>query len=190
MKSLPYNFNFLQGLIPWSVVAQALNPFSQSLDRRTAATPALAGLREAPFCSQFLLYTPRASSSSLAFKILLPPSWQAYPGGVGGWYDQEKVAGREDSLVGESWCSGPHSHHYCAHRYFLHFRAGQCSESQTILFLVFIWVVFKEGVYGPTFVKDSLRGQKFLHGSVPSLGLLLRVKGCSRSLRQVPACLR
>lgn len=48
MKSLLYNFNFLQGLIPWSVVAQALNPFAQSLDRRPAATPALAGLREAP----------------------------------------------------------------------------------------------------------------------------------------------
>lgn len=44
VKSLPYNFNFLQGLIPWSVVAQALNPFAQSLDRRAAAAPALAGL--------------------------------------------------------------------------------------------------------------------------------------------------
>lgn len=48
MKSLLYNFNFLQGLIPWSVVAQALNPFAQSLGRRTAAAPDLAGLREAP----------------------------------------------------------------------------------------------------------------------------------------------
>lgn len=161
VKSLPYNFNFLQGLIPWSVVAQALNPFTQSLDRRTAATPVLAGLREAPFCSRFLPYTPRASSSSLAFKMLLPPSWQAYPGGVGGWYNQEKVAGREDSLVGESWRSGSHSHHYCTHRYVLHFLAGQCSESQSLLFLVLIRVVFKkEGVYGPI-VKDSLWGQKF-----------------------------
>lgn len=94
--------------------------------------------------------------------MLLPASWQAYPGGVGGWYNQEKVAGREDSLVGESWFCGPHSHHCCAHRYFLHFLAGWCSESQSILLLVFFWVVFKkEGVYGPTFVKDTLRGQKF-----------------------------
>lgn len=76
--------------------------------------------------------------------MLLPPSWQAYPGGVGGWYSQEKVAGREDSLVGESWFSGPHSHHCCAHRYFLHFLVGQCSESQRILSLVFVWVVFKK----------------------------------------------
>lgn len=103
--------------------------------------------------------------------MLLPPSWQAYPGGVGGWYSQGKVAGREDSLVGESWCSGPHSHHCCARRYSLHFLAGQCSESQSILFLSFIQVVFKkEGVYGPTVLKDSLLGQKFYL----SLGLLLK----------------
>lgn len=123
--------------------------------------------------------------------MLLSPSWQAYPGGVGGWYNQEKVAGREDSLVGESWFSGPHSHHCCAHRYFLHFFVGWCSESQKILFLVFVQVVFKkEGMYGPTFVKDSLRSQEFGHGPIPSLGLLFRVKGCSRSLRgKVPACL-
>lgn len=69
VKSLLYNFNFLQGLIPWSVVAQALNPCTQPLDRRTAAAPDPAGLREASFCSQFLLYTPQAFFSSLAFKM-------------------------------------------------------------------------------------------------------------------------
>lgn len=68
-KSPLYNFNFLQGLIPW--LRPLILPHT-ALGRRTAATPDSAHRREAQLGSQPLSYTPRASLSPLAFKMPLP----------------------------------------------------------------------------------------------------------------------
>lgn len=173
VKSLLYNFNFLQGLIPWSVVAQAFNPCTQPLSRRTVATPDPAGLREEPFCSQFLLYIPMSILHCHLKCCSRPPDKPA----LGVWVSgttQGEASGREHSLVGESRFCDSHSPPQPTHRYFPHL-VGWCSESQSNLFHK--WVLFKKkGMYEPTYVKDSPKAQKFWHDPVPSLGLLLGEK--------------
>lgn len=81
------------------------NPRTQPLDRRAAASPSPAGLREAPFCSQILLDSPRASFSSLAFKMPLPPFLPSQPQGCG-W-----VAHPREMLQAEkvAWWENPGS---------------------------------------------------------------------------------
>lgn len=90
---------------------------------------------------------------------------------------QGEAPGRESGSKGESWFFDPHSPPQHTHRCFPHFLVGWCPGSQSNLFLVFIQVVFKKQcMYGLTFVKDSVRAQKFSDDPVPSLGLLLGAK--------------
>lgn len=70
VKSVLYNFNFLQGLIPWSVIAQTPNPPTQPLAEELQPLPAQQIGGRPWFGSWFHFCTSQVSFSLLAFRAL------------------------------------------------------------------------------------------------------------------------
>lgn len=160
-KSPLYNFNFLQGLIPWPVVAQTLNPSTPPLAEglRPLPTQHIGGRHSwAPSPSP----TPHEHPSPPWHLKCLPPFLPSLPSGwmLGGWRAPGTGCGRGGGSVGESPLSAAHLPPRPTRRSLSHFLVGWCSGTKIHLFLAwifFFWLVFRKERMGPCLPR-ALRG--------------------------------
>lgn len=175
VKSVLYNFNFLQGLIPWSVIAQTPNPPTQPLAEELQPLPAQQIGGRPWFGSWFHFCTSQVSFSLLAFRALHSLPAKPEDGWWVGGLPHGEPPGEKVGSVGESQCCAAHlPPHPTPHTDTFHVSHLDGTLKLKLILSWFYSACVQE--HGPMFEKDSQGAQESQHDPLLSLGLSLGAK--------------